>query len=203
MKIKLYRTYKMKISEKSNQEIIEQLTNIANNFDSTKENYLLSYPHFLNYFKNLQTINLENLIIGISFTYSWMPTILKSIKLEKNEKLISILNEVKNGRIINEEQLATLKTAFNNSLVGTSKLLHFINPKQYAIWDSRVFRFLNNEEPHKYKLEKPKVYLEYIEFIESLKTEKNFDKFYKLMKEKVGYEITEYRALELAFFKGE
>ncbi|WLD25120.1 hypothetical protein NU10_07055 [Flavobacterium dauae] len=193
----------MKISEKSNQEIIEQLTNIANNFDSTKENYLLSYPHFLNYFKNLQTINLENLIIGISFTYSWMPTILKSIKLEKNEELISILNEVKNGKIINEEQLAVLKTAFNNSLVGTSKLLHFINPKQYAIWDSRVFRFLNNEEPHKYKLEKPKVYLEYIEFIESLKTEKNFDKFYKLMKEKVGYDITEYRALELTFFKGE
>ncbi len=193
----------MKISEKTNQEIIEQLTKIANNFDSTKENYLLSYPHFVNYFQNLETINLENVIIGISFTYSWMPTILKSIKLENPAKILSILNEVKNGKLINEEQLATLKTAFNNSLVGTSKLLHFINPKQYAIWDSRVFRFLNNEEPHKYKLEKPKVYLEYIAFIEKLKIEKNFTHFYKLIKEKVGYEITEQRALELAFFKGE
>lgn len=198
----------MKISEISNQEVIEQLTKIANNFDLTKENYLLSYPHFLNYFKNLETINLENLIIGISFTYSWMPTIL-SIN-PKNEinteqllnKSIEILNEVKNGKKINEEQLATLKTAFNNSLVGTSKLLHFINPKQYAIWDSRVFRFLNNEEPHKYKLEKPKIYIEYLELIENLKTEKTFETFHKLMTQKVGYEITEYRALELAFFKG-
>ena len=77
----------MKISEKPNQEIIEQLIKIANNFDSTKENYLLSYPHFLNYFKNLENIKLENLIIGISFTYSWMPTILKD-----RQKIKKILN---------------------------------------------------------------------------------------------------------------
>jgi len=30
------------MTEKTNQEIIEQLTKIANNFNSTKENYLLS-----------------------------------------------------------------------------------------------------------------------------------------------------------------
>ncbi|MGV4414290.1 hypothetical protein [Chryseobacterium sp. T1] len=193
----------MKISEKSNRKIIEQLIGIANNFDTTKENYLLSYPHFLNYFKNLPVIKLENLIIGISFTYSWMPTILKSIKLEESEKVLSILNNVKNGKEIKADQLAILKSTFNNSLVGTSKLLHFINPEQYAIWDSRVFRFLNNEEPHKYKLEKPNAYIEYIKLIESLKSEKTFETFFKLMKQKVGYEITEYRALELAFFKGE
>lgn len=193
----------MKLSEKSNQEIIEQLTKIAYNIDSTKENYFQSYTHFLNYFKNLDSINLENIFIGISFTYSWMPTILKSIKLENSEEVISILNDVKIGKQINEEQLTILKISFNNSLVGTSKLLHFINPNQYAIWDSRVFRFLNNEEPHKYKLEKPKVFIEYLKFIENLKSEKTFEAFYELMKEKVGYEITEYRALELAFFKGQ
>lgn len=193
----------MKIREKSNHEIIENLIKIADNFDSTKENYLLSYPYFLDYFKNIQTINLENLIIGISFTYSWMPTILKSIKLDNVEKAISILNEVKNEKYLTELQLTILKTTFNNSLVGTSKLLHFINPEQYAIWDSRVFRFLNSEEPHKYKLEKPRAYIEYIGFIDNLKTEKSFNNFYKLMKEKVGYDISKTRALELAFFKGE
>lgn len=193
----------MKISEKSNQEIITQLTEIDQKIDLTEENYLLSYPHFLKYFEKLNTINLENLIIGISFTYSWMPTILKSIQLQHSKKALFILNEVKNGKKINKEQLATLKEVFNNSLVGTSKLLHFINPNQYAIWDSRVFRYLYKEEPHKYKLEKPKTYIEYIEFIEKLKNEKCFGNFYKLMKQKVGYEITEYRALELAFFKGE
>lgn len=191
----------MKLFEKPKQEIIEHLIIIANNFEASKENYLLSYPHFLNYFKNLEYINLENVIIGISFTYSWMPTILKSIKLENPENIISILNDAKNGKQINEQELSILKTAFNNSLVGTSKLLHFINPNHYAIWDSRVFRFLNNEEPHKYKLEKPELYLKYLKLIEDLKTEKTFEDFYNLMNEKVGYKITEHRALELAFFK--
>lgn len=193
---------KMKLSDKSNHEIIEQLTKIANNIDSSKENYFQSYTYFLNYFKNLDSINLENIFIGISFTYSWMPTILKSIRLENPENVIAILNDVKIGKQITEEQLFILKKSFNNSLVGTSKLLHFINPNQYAIWDSRVFRFLNNEKPHKYKLEKPKTYIEYLNFIENLKSEKIFNTFYDLMKQKVGYEITEYRALELAFFKG-
>ena len=188
--------------DKSNDETFLQLTNIANNFKSTEENYLLSYPFFLNYFQNLESINLENLVIGISFTYSWMPTILKALNLKNTEKVVFILNEVKKGKLIDEQQLTTLKTTFNNSLVGTSKLLHFINPKQYAIWDSRVFRFLNNVEPHKYRLEKPRAYIEYLKLIEELKNEKAFTAFFELMKQKVGYDITEYRALELAFFKG-
>ena len=188
--------------DKSNDETFLQLTNIANNFKSTEENYLLSYPYFLNYFQNLESINLENLVIGISFTYSWMPTILKALNLKNTEEVLFILNEVKKGKLIDEQQLTTLKTTFNNSLVGTSKLLHFINPKQYAIWDSRVFRFLNNVEPHKYRLEKPRAYIEYLKLIEELKKEKAFTAFFELMKQKVGYDITEYRALELAFFKG-
>ena len=188
--------------DKSNDETFLQLTNIANNFKSTEENYLLSYPYFLNYFQNLESINLENLVIGISFTYSWMPTILKALNLKNTEKVLFILNEVKKGKLIDEQQLTTLKTTFNNSLVGTSKLLHFINPKQYAIWDSRVFRFLNNVEPHKYRLEKPRAYIEYLKLIEELKNEKAFTAFFELMKQIVGYDITEYRALELAFFKG-
>ena len=188
--------------DKSNDETFLQLTNIANNFKSTDENYLLSYPYFLNYFQNLESINLENLVIGISFTYSWMPTILKALNLKNTEKVLFILNEVKKGKLIDEQQLTTLKTTFNNSLVGTSKLLHFINPKQYAIWDSRVFRFLNDVEPHKYRLEKPRAYIEYLNLIEELKNEKAFTAFFELMKQKVGYDITEYRALELAFFKG-
>lgn len=188
--------------EKSNDETFLQLTNIANNFKSTEENYLLSYPYFLNYFQNLESINLENLVIGISFTYSWMPTILKALNLKNTEEVLFILNEVKKGKLIDEQQLTTLKTTFNNSLVGTSKLLHFINPKQYAIWDSRVFRFLNDVEPHKYRLEKPRAYIEYLNLIEELKNEKAFTAFFELMKQKVGYDITEYRALELAFFKG-
>ncbi|WP_372551463.1 hypothetical protein [Acinetobacter pittii] len=171
----------MNILIKSDQEIIKQVIEIANNFDPSQEHYLLSYPHFLNYFKNIKIINLENIIIGISFTYSWMPTILKNLKIDHPEYLISILNEVKHGHKINAEQLLFLKSALNNSLVGTSKLLHFINPFDYAIWDSRVFHFLFNQEPHKYKLENPQTYFDYLNLIGRLTKEQNFENFYLLM----------------------
>jgi hypothetical protein len=192
----------MRILKKSNEEILKRLTEIASNFDSKKDNYLKSYPHFINYFRAIEVINLENVVIGISFTYSWMPTVLKSLSIKNSQKIISILNEVKNGQEINIEQLSILKAAFNNSLVGTSKLLHFINPMKYAIWDSRVYKFLSEDSPHKYRLENIESYIEYLSFIEQLKLEKEFPSFYELMKQKVGFEITECRSLELAFFKG-
>ncbi len=44
----------MNILIKSDQEIIKQVIEIANNFDPSQEHYLLSYPHFLNYFKNIK-----------------------------------------------------------------------------------------------------------------------------------------------------
>lgn len=192
----------MNIRKKSDQEIIKQIIKIAENFDLSQENYLLTYPHFLNYFNNIEVINLENLIIGISFTYSWMPTILKKLKVDDSEYLLYILNAVKQGKMINQEQLLFIKNAFNNSLVGTSKLLHFINPYKYAIWDSRVFYFLFNQKPHKYRLENIQNYLEYISLIEDLTKEQGFENFYTLIKQKIDHEITEFRALELAFFLG-
>jgi hypothetical protein len=80
--------------------------------------------------------------------------------------------------------------------------LHFINPEKYAIWDSRVFRFLSGKEPHNSKFKDPETYIEYLALLEILKSEENFEEFYQLMVRKVGYEISEYIALELAFFKG-
>ena len=41
-----------------------------------ENNYLEVYKEFIQYFKNLSNISTHNIIIGISFTYSRMPTIL-------------------------------------------------------------------------------------------------------------------------------
>lgn len=196
----------------SKEKIFDRLIAIANNFESDKENYFISYPYFLEYFRKFDKITPENLIIGISFTYSWMPTILKFSPKKNTEtaelfnRAVDILNKVKNEandkNRLTKKELLTLKELFNNSLVGTSKLLHFINPGKYAIWDSKVFRFLYDEQPHKYKLERAESYLEYLDFIDSLIADKNFEKFYLLMKQKTDFQITKYRALELVFFKG-
>lgn len=120
---------------------IDELHTIASKINNTREdNYLKIYPYFISYFKNLKELSEDNIIIGISLVYSWMPTILKKLDLEKIKKATTILNKARTEEIINKEELELLASTFNNSLVGSSKLLHFINPNMYAIWDSKVYR---------------------------------------------------------------
>jgi hypothetical protein len=193
-----------KIVEKNHEEILDKLIILAENLDFREENYLVSYPIFLKYFSSLEKINLDNLIIGISFTYAWMPTILE-FKNNKFDEALKILNKAKCNENLEIEDFIILKSLLNNSLVGTSKLLHFINPKKYAIWDSRVFYFLNkdkNIKPHNYRVENIDSYLNYLRLLNDLiKTEK-FNGFYKIVNDKLNGEVTEFRAIELVMFQG-
>ena len=109
----------MLLNTKSHQEIFQQITDIAQQFDHNKENYLSSYPYFLNYFAQIDEIQLEQLVIGISFTYSWMPTILKHMDLTNSDQLLILLNKAKHGVLLNADELQQLKNSLNNSLVGT------------------------------------------------------------------------------------
>ena len=165
----------------------------------TEEKYLTAYNEFLEYFKNIDKLTTHNTIIGISFTYSWMPTIL-DFRSEKLIEATEILNYAKQGSRPGLTELDILKSCFNNSLVGSSKLLHFVNPEKFAIWDSRVYRYLFNQEPHSYRIENNNTYLEYLFFCNYL-TESPFVKeLQKVVEYKVGYKLTSMRAIELIFF---
>lgn len=106
---------------------------------SDYDSYLETYPEFIQYFRNIDRIERHHLIISSHFIYGWMPTIL-NIDLKSINEVLRLLNEVKSGKLLTVEELMILKKCINNSLVGLSKLLHFINPRSYAIWDSRIFR---------------------------------------------------------------
>lgn len=181
-------------------ETIKQLIKSAEAIDPKIKSYTITYPFFLKHFEKEGEINIQDLIIGISFTYSWMPTILKNINIQNESEILQVLNRAKSGKDLIESDLELLKSAFNNSMVATSKLLHFINPDKFAIWDSRVFRNLYQEEPHKYKLEKPQAYLKYLYYLGKLQTTSNFNQFHAIIRKKVGYKITPLRALELGFY---
>lgn len=160
---------------------------------------LISYPEFIKYFEELKDISKSNIVIGINFTYGWMPTIFEFGSQDFDE-IAKILNHVKKGIMPTIDKLAILKTCFNNSLVGTSKLLHFINPNNFAIWDSNVYRYLTQKEPYTYRLNEINSYLEYLKFCKWLTNKEKFPEIQKSLEKKVGYEMTPYRSVELIMF---
>ena len=85
--------------------------------------------------------NINELIGLIHMCYGWMPTMYKKsdTSLYKDNELIKkIWDKIKEGSL-DSVFLNNLKRITNNSIIGTSKLLHFCNPKMYAIYDSKIY----------------------------------------------------------------
>lgn len=157
-----------------------------------------SYKEFLAYFSCLQVLTEHNIIIGAYFTYGWMPTIL-DLRGDLDE-IVTIANSVKQSRMITDEQLRKVAVAINGSVVGASKLLHFICPTDHAIWDSRVYRYLHQEEPYTYRLEAPNEYWNYLTALERLAGDERFPAAKQEVEKVVGYSVTDKRAAELVMF---
>ncbi len=178
---------------------IDKFLQDCENFKVKKETYDHSYPEFLKYFENTLVITKHNLIIGINFVYGWMPTIF-DFRSDNFDEALEILNNAKRGIIPTVKQLEVLKGLFNNSLVGTSKLLHFINPEKFAIWDSRGYRYLTGDEPYWYRIEDCNAFLSYLDFCDYLTNLKEYAKVHLSICEKLGYPMTKFRTAELIMY---
>jgi len=177
--------------------------------------YLRSYPHFIKYFLDIQDeIDIHNLTIGIHFVYGWMPTIFEFKVTDNFDEAIIILNKAKSNAYLLKEEYETLKKIFNGSMVGTSKLLHFINPQKYAIWDSRVHRYVRKTEivnSIKFTFDIGNVtnYQNYLLLLSRISNSSGFEDLYKKINHKVknsvhgydNYDISKFRAIELIMFK--
>lgn len=81
----------------------------------------------------------KDLTILVALAYSWMPTIPKmnsGLNWQDCEKALSNLKEKEECAL--KEIMELLVPIINNSIVGTSKALHFVYPTQVPIIDSNV-----------------------------------------------------------------
>ena len=177
-------------------EVLERAIFLEN--DSTQDSYNKSYCHFVKYFKDKQQLTEHDLIIAANFTYGWMPTILE-FKSDEFDLAVSIVNKSKQSKRISDEELLILKKLMNNSIVGVSKILHFINPNVYAIWDSRVCNFLTGKA-HAYKVQKSGLFWAYLDLCQKVAAAPEFEVIHRNYQEKVGYEITPMRTVEQIMF---
>lgn len=178
---------------------LERFLHDGNSFQRINRSDYLSYREFIEYFRSINIITKHNLIIGINFTYGWMPIIFEFCSSKFDESL-EILNNAKKGTIPKIKELKILRGLFNNSLVGSSKLLHFINPEIFAIWDSRVYRYLTGNESYDYRINDYEAYLSYLAFCNCLTNLPEYEVIHNSIIKIIGYSMAEFRTAELIMY---
>ncbi len=169
----------------------------------TNSSYIRSYPYIIKYFESRACLGVEELICGAHMIYGWMPTILDidfwSDRINV-QGACDILEKARETGSLDNEEILLLAEIINHSLVGASKFLHFVAPNCFAIWDSKVYKFLYKRKPHNYRLNDIRAYRSYLEGITVLKQDPRIESFKRSINEKLGYSVSDMRALELIMF---
>lgn len=138
---------------------LENLNSVA-----SKLPYLEKPDHYTKVYESLintaATIkkDVHSLSAIAHMAYGWMPTIVETSFLDHDMDIWEI---AASGEISNQF-FSRLKSCINNSVVGASKFLHFINPQAYAIWDSRVYAAVTNKKPYNHNVNKVTNCVEYM-----------------------------------------
>lgn len=162
--------------------------------------FILSYRHLTEFFNKPDPLTELDFIIGSHYAYGWMPTIL-DFRPTKLGKCVEILNRVKDKKGISDDEIRMLTEAVNGSLVGTSKLLHFIDPSLYPIWDSNVCEYLKKSLRGGWRIKSIKAYRKYVELLKGLSANQELmDKLRDNLGDRLDVTVSDMRLLELIMF---
>ena len=185
------------------------MQNILDIYETVKidpqKTYIRSYPALVEHFKEShQKLSPATLTVLIHTVYAWMPTILNiHADDEQLSETCHILYQARH-RILDINELETLASCTNNSMVGASKLLHFFNPELFPIWDSKVYRFIHKgtpkESPHAYRVNNCRRYLEYQVHVLETSMDYRVPGLVRHISTLCGYPVSPVRAIEMTMF---
>ncbi|MBU2947364.1 hypothetical protein [Zobellia uliginosa] len=161
--------------------------------------YKRTYNELLFFFQQVKVIEESHLILFAQIIYGSMPTMV-NINLDNKDKLLTVLSKVQEGGELNFDEIKIVKEYINNSLVGTSKLLHFLNPKVYAIWDSRIHRYITGKSSS-YGIGDIKTYIVYLEKIKYISSQDGYNKIHEKIAKHFDYDIQPSRVMEIIMFQ--
>jgi len=195
---KATRSRKSKMNHERAEDTLTSKYSAAIRCIDASEQYLRTYPALLRSTAILAKEIGEDALPAIShMAYGWMPTILK--KFSDSEP--DIVGPATGCRSF-EEASALIQSLddspINNSWVGMSKVLHFINPEFFPIWDSRVSKHFGLK--YDYQINNRKHFLEYLTFVAKHRNKDEVKKVEEAFVKQAGYSVTDVRACEFILF---
>lgn len=167
------------------------------------DSYILSYPYIRSYFSAKTTFDAADMVRGAHMVYGWMPTVLELSPESVNLDLAAgaaLLTKAKGNHKLSDQEIESLAALVNNSLVGASKLLHFVAPDHFAIWDSKIYAFVFNEKPYNHRVNEVANYRSYLSMLSRIQDDFRFKAFHASVNGKIGYTVSPLRAIELVMF---
>ena len=126
---------------------IDFFSGLANKLESlpTNNQLLTTYGPMLEFAKRNKAKFDKITLIGLAhMAYGWMPTMIQNITIND---LSDWKNLIDAGNL-DSDFLKKVMSLTNDSIVGASKLLHFLNPDLYPIYDSRVYKTISGKDKH-------------------------------------------------------
>ena len=189
---------------------IKRITNTPKIKDLRSITYLSTYPSILSIGATPKPIDLDRFHQLAMMAYGWMPRV---IRIDQAHIAVALPAAVKaqsaTVETISPELVKAIARCLH-SVVGASKVLHFIKPTVFPIWDSNIERFRANRKPSNVHMNNTAHYLNYLQDVHAIKHDPRFPTFYKQYNAALGnrlralgirlYEVSEVRAIEAAAF---
>jgi len=184
--------------------MLERIFDLEPSIDIRRpDSYLESYPYLCAHFSDKAVVAPADVVLGAHMVYGWMPTVLGlNVNTGPRDTLDEAARLLTAGksRDLEKDELLVLKAIINNSTVGASKLLHFVDPARYPIWDSRIYFFVHGRKRYAHQVNSVDAYLAYRRDAIALLSHPRFSRFHTAVQAKLGYQVSGLRALELMMF---
>jgi len=139
---------------------------------------------------------------------------LLDLRLDPNhiDRAISALRRARSAsEDVRDDEVIRDLAACLSSAVGASKMLHFVNPETFPIWDTKVERIHSGTATSQYRMRQTGNYIAYLRKVHATRRTSVFPDFFKAFGQayqerllRLGiapYRVTEVRAIEAAAFE--
>jgi hypothetical protein len=194
---KTTRSRKSKMNHEQAEDTLTSKYSAAIRCIDASEQYLRTYPTLIKSTAILAKEMGEDALPAIAhMAYGWMPTILKKFS-DSQPGIVGPATECRSFEEASELIKSLDDSPINNSWVGMSKVLHFINPEFFPIWDSRVAKHFDLKIT---QVNKKSHFLEYLTFVAKHRNKDEVKKVEEAFVKEAGYSVSDVRACEFILF---